>query len=138
MLNLTHRDGHAAPSPLVPGERYRVRLQLNDCGAALSGRPSHPAGALDGLLADGVARARDGDGDDPRRRARPAGAAGAAGESLAAVPAAETAPPDKARPVRPGVVRFDRIGLEIGSEGSYSEDIEGDDPLSATAGMRAA
>src|SRR5262249_53471610 len=33
VLNLTHRDGHAAPSPLVPGERYTVRLQLNDCGA---------------------------------------------------------------------------------------------------------
>ena len=33
VLNLTHRDSHAAPSPLVPGERYRVRLQLNDCGA---------------------------------------------------------------------------------------------------------
>ena len=33
-------------------------------------------------------------------------------------------------------MRFDRIGLEVGSEGSFSEDIQGDDPLSATAGMR--
>src|SRR4029453_17230719 len=33
VLNLTHRDSHAAPEPLVPGERYRVRLKLNDCGA---------------------------------------------------------------------------------------------------------
>jgi hypothetical protein len=33
VLNLTHRDSHEWPTPLVPGERYRVRLQLNDCGA---------------------------------------------------------------------------------------------------------
>jgi hypothetical protein len=30
ILNLTHRDGHDAPEYLVPGERYAVRLQLND------------------------------------------------------------------------------------------------------------
>lgn len=30
MLNLSHRDSHASPSPLVPGERYRVAVQLND------------------------------------------------------------------------------------------------------------
>ncbi|MGP4043998.1 CocE/NonD family hydrolase [Streptomyces sp. 2A115] len=29
MLNLTHRDGDEAPEPLVPGRRYRVRVQLN-------------------------------------------------------------------------------------------------------------
>ena len=27
VLNLTHRDGHETPTPLVPGQRYRVRLQ---------------------------------------------------------------------------------------------------------------
>jgi len=32
VLNLTHREGHADPTPLVPGQRYRVRLQLNDAG----------------------------------------------------------------------------------------------------------
>ena len=32
VLNLTHRDGHAEPEDLVPGERYRVRVQLNDIG----------------------------------------------------------------------------------------------------------
>ncbi|MGD8710869.1 MAG: CocE/NonD family hydrolase, partial [Ectothiorhodospiraceae bacterium] len=32
LLNLTHRDGHADPEPLIPGRRYRVRLQLNDVG----------------------------------------------------------------------------------------------------------
>lgn len=34
MLNLTHRDGHAAPSPLEPGRRYRARVGLNDLGHA--------------------------------------------------------------------------------------------------------
>jgi len=32
LLNLTHRDSHAAPQPMEPGKRIRVRLQLNDCG----------------------------------------------------------------------------------------------------------
>jgi putative CocE/NonD family hydrolase len=30
LLNLTHRDSHAAPTALEPGKRYRVRVQLND------------------------------------------------------------------------------------------------------------
>jgi len=32
VLNLCHRDGHAEPAALEPGRRYRVRLQLDDCG----------------------------------------------------------------------------------------------------------
>ncbi len=39
MLNLTHRDSHADPSPLTPGAFYRVRLKLNDCGYAFA--PGH-------------------------------------------------------------------------------------------------
>ncbi len=34
VLNLAHRDGHAAPAPLEPGRRYAVRLKLNDVGFA--------------------------------------------------------------------------------------------------------
>lgn len=30
LLNLTHRNGHAAPEPLIPGEWVRVHMQLND------------------------------------------------------------------------------------------------------------
>ena len=30
LLNLTHRDSHENPEPLKPGQRYRVRVQLND------------------------------------------------------------------------------------------------------------
>jgi predicted acyl esterase len=39
VLNLAHRDGHAEPSPLAPGEFYKVRLKLNDCGHAFA--PGH-------------------------------------------------------------------------------------------------
>jgi hypothetical protein len=35
VLNLTHRESHDEPSPLVPGQRYRIRLQLNDVGQAV-------------------------------------------------------------------------------------------------------
>jgi hypothetical protein len=32
VFNLTHRDSHEHPSALVPGQRYKIRLKLNDCG----------------------------------------------------------------------------------------------------------
>jgi putative CocE/NonD family hydrolase len=32
VLNLTHRDSHAEPTPLVPGQVYDVAVKLNDCG----------------------------------------------------------------------------------------------------------
>jgi putative CocE/NonD family hydrolase len=40
LLNLTHRESHAEPAPLVPGERYRVQVWLNGMAQAL------PAGHL--------------------------------------------------------------------------------------------
>jgi hypothetical protein len=39
LLNLTHRDSHAEPEPLVPGQRYQVSLQLNAMAQALP--PGH-------------------------------------------------------------------------------------------------
>ena len=39
LLNLTHRDSHAEPEPLVPGERYRVNVWLNGMAQALP--PGH-------------------------------------------------------------------------------------------------
>lgn len=30
LLNLTHRDSHESPTPLEPGKRYRVKVQLNE------------------------------------------------------------------------------------------------------------
>jgi predicted acyl esterase len=32
LLNLTHRESHERPTPLVPGQRYKVKVQLNDAG----------------------------------------------------------------------------------------------------------
>ncbi len=32
LLNLTHRESHEQPTPLEPGKRYKVRVQLNDAG----------------------------------------------------------------------------------------------------------
>jgi hypothetical protein len=59
-----------------------------------------------------------------------------AGESLPPLPPPESAPADRAREVRKGVLRYDRIGLEVGGEGSFSADIENDDPLSASVAMQ--
>ncbi|MFV8835037.1 CocE/NonD family hydrolase [Aquisalimonas sp.] len=39
VLNLTHRDSHEHPEPLVPGERYRVPIRLNDIGYSFA--PGH-------------------------------------------------------------------------------------------------
>ena len=38
--------------------------------------------------------------------------------------------------MRPGVVRIDRIGFELGTEGSFWCHVEDDDPLSAVTEMR--
>ncbi|MHB1340994.1 MAG: CocE/NonD family hydrolase [Coriobacteriia bacterium] len=35
LLNLTHRDRHENPTPLVPGERYTARFRLNALGQAV-------------------------------------------------------------------------------------------------------
>ncbi len=32
VLNLTHRDSDELPAPLLPGQRTRIRIRLNDCG----------------------------------------------------------------------------------------------------------
>ncbi len=34
-FNLTHLNGHDAPEPLVPGQRYEVEFPLNECAHAL-------------------------------------------------------------------------------------------------------
>lgn len=34
LLNLSHREGHETPRPLIPGESVRVRLRLNDLAHA--------------------------------------------------------------------------------------------------------
>jgi hypothetical protein len=137
VLNLTHRDNHEAPTPLVAGERYQVRIQLNDTGAAF------PAGhrirlALSTAYWPMVWPAPEkatvtilgGTLDLPVRSSR------AQDTLLPALPGPETAPPERPTVVRPGVVRIDRIGLELGTSSKYASDIRYDDPLSAIAETR--
>ena len=39
VLNLSHRNGHERPEPLIPGQRYRIRITLNDAGHSFA--PGH-------------------------------------------------------------------------------------------------
>jgi len=136
VLNLTHRDSHATPSALVPGERYRVRLQLNDCGAVI------PAGhrlrlalstsywpmvwpAPERATVTIVSGALDLPVRPPTR------------ESLRAFPPVEASPPQKPRPLRPGLVTWDHLdGLEVGGEWHYVPELDGDDPARTAIAMR--
>jgi uncharacterized protein len=135
--NLTHRDGHDKPEPLVPGQRYQVRIQLNDAGVVF------PAGhrirlALSTAYWPMIWPAPEvatltifgGTLDLP---VRPPQAADAA---LPPLPGPETATPERPTVIRPGLVRIDRLGLELGTEGKFAFDITDDDPLSATAEMQ--
>jgi predicted acyl esterase len=135
--NLTHRDGHEMPQPLVPGERYEIRIQLNDAGVVF------PAGHRIRLAlstsywpmiwpAPEVATLTivGGTLDLPVRSPQAADAA------LPPLPDPETATPERPTVIRPGLVRIDRLGLELGTEGKFAFDITDDDPLSATAEMQ--
>lgn len=136
VLNLTHRDSHAEPSALVRGQRYRVRIQLNDAGATF------PAGHRLRLALSttywpmlwpapepATVTILSGTLELPVRPMLPL-------DPLQPMPASQTAPAERARQVRPGVMRFDRIGLEVGNEWKFDHDIKGDDPLSAVASMQ--
>ncbi len=136
VLNLTHRDGHETPAPMVAGQRYQVRIQFNDAGVVF------PAGhririALSTAYWPMIWPAPEkatvtifgGTLDLPVRPPR-------AADALPPLPGPETATPEEATTIRPGVVRIDRLGLELGTEGKFAFDIKDDDPLSATAEMR--
>ena len=140
VLNLAHRDGHENPALLAVGERYRVRIQLNDAGSvfpaghrvrlALSTTywpmiwPSPEKATL--LIFGGTL-------DLPLRPPR------ATDALLPPFPEPEWAPPEEPTVTRRGgmrIERIDRIGLELGSQGKSRFHIEEDDPLSATAELR--
>jgi uncharacterized protein len=137
ILNLAHRDGDETPAPLVPRRRYRVQIRLNDAGSMF------PAGhRIRVALSTGywpmVWPSREtatvtifgGTLDLPVRPPNEADAL------LPSLPEPEMAPPEPSTVVRPGVVRIDRIGLELGAEGSFQCHVDDDDPLSAVAEMR--
>ena len=120
----------------MPGHRYQVRVKLNDAGSVF------PAGhrirlALSTAYWPMIWPAPEpatltifgGTLDLPVRPTR-------AAESLPPPPDPETATPERPTVIRPGLVRIDRIGLELGTEGKFAFDIKDDDPLSATAEMR--
>ena len=137
ILNLAHRDGHDAPAPLLPGQRYQVRIQLNDAGAVF------PVGhrirvalstAYWPMIWPSPERATvtvfSGDLELPVR------APAAADALLPPLPGPETAPPEPTTELRDGVVRIDRLGLEVSTESSFTSHIDDDDPLSAAVEMR--
>ena len=140
VLNLTHRDGHEKPALLAIGERYRVRIKLNDAGSVF------PAGHRVRLALStaywpmvwpapekATLRIFGGTLDLPLRPPQVSDA------RLSPLPGPETAPPEKPTRLRRGdtrIERIDRIGLELGTEGKSQYHIEDDDPLSAVAELR--
>jgi len=135
--NLTHRDTDEHPTALVPGRRYRVRIQLNDAGAVF------PAGHRIRLALStnywpmiwpapeqATITVFGGSLDLPMR------APAAEDTLLSPLPGPETAPPEPTTEVRPGVVRIDRLDLELGSAGNFTFHVDDGDPLSAVVEMR--
>jgi predicted acyl esterase len=137
VLNLTHRDGHENPALLAPGERYRVRIQLNDMGSVL------PAGHKVRLAIStaywpmiwpspetATVQIFAGTLELPQRSPN------AADAGLRPFLEPETATPDKPTIIhRDGVriERIDRIGLELGLQYKTDYHVEENDPLSAVA-----
>ena len=136
VLNLTHRDSHAEPTPLVPGQRYRVRIKLNDAGSTF------PAGHRIRLALSTNYWPMVWPAPEPATVTILGGTLELPGRPMLPVdpvqpmPRPETAPPERPRQVRPGVVRFERIGLDVGNEWKFRHDVQGNDPLSAVAEMQ--
>jgi uncharacterized protein len=159
VLNLTHRDGHAAPAPMVPGQRTRVRIQLNDAGfrfpaghrvrLALSTTywpmvwPTPEVATVTVFTGTGTLAL-------PVRPAQPDEMNWQPPPPEAASPAARTvlregrSRRETGRDVasgehfyrgveEPSLVRIDAIGIELGNESNSEFRIRDDDPLSARA-----
>jgi uncharacterized protein len=162
VLNLTHRNSHEQPSPLEPGRRYRVKLQLNDIAYAFPAGhrlrlalstsywpivwPSPaPAtvtiftGASVLTLPERPVRAEDAalpPFGEPEGATPPTMTtlAPESGSSLWHYDmAAETA--EMAADYDSGMERFDAIGIAAGMQISERFSIAGDDPLSAKASL---
>ncbi len=140
VLNLTHRDDHEQPALLAVGERYRVRIRLNDAGSVF------PAGHKVRLAIStaywpmiwpspetATLQIFAGTLDLPQRSPNVADA------ELLLFPEPETASPEKPTVLhRDGVriERIDRIGLELGTQWKSQYHVEENDPLSAVAELR--
>jgi putative CocE/NonD family hydrolase len=137
ILNLTHRDGHETPTPLMPGRRYQVRIQLNDAGAVFA--DGHRIRVAISTTywpmiwpppEEATVTVFDG------RLELPVRAPSASDARLPLLPGPETAAPEPVTELRQGVVRIDRLGLELGADSSFDTHIGEDDPLSAVVDMR--
>jgi hypothetical protein len=140
VLNLTHRESHEQPALLAPGERYRVRIKLNDAGSVFP--PGHKVRLAISTAywpmiwpspETATVRIFAGTLDLPQRSPNVADA------RLSPFPEPETASPEKPTVIhRDGVriERIDRIGLELGTQGKSQYRVEEDDPLSAVAELR--
>jgi len=140
VLNLTHRDGHDKPAPLAAGQRYRVRIQLNDAGSVFpAGHRIRlalstaywpmiwPASEQATLLFSG------GTLELPVRAPR------ATDALLKPLPGPASAPPEKPTIIRRSDVRIeriDRLGLELGTHDDSKLDVAEGDPLSAVNDLR--
>jgi uncharacterized protein len=140
VLNLAHRDGHEHPALMAIGERYRVRVRLNDAGSVF------PAGhrvrlALSTAYWPMIWPAPEkatllifaGTLDLPLRPPQGADA------RLSPFAEPESAPPEQPTVMRRGdlrIERIDRIGLELGTQSKSQFHVEEDDPLSAVAELR--
>jgi uncharacterized protein len=135
ILNLCHRDGYEAPAPLAPGQRYRVCIRLNDAGSVFP--PGHrirvaistgywpmiwpsPEKATVTLF-----------GGTLELPVRPATA-----DALPPLPGPESAAPEPTTDLGQGVLRIDRLGLELGGQSSFDVHLDEDDALSAVFEMR--
>jgi predicted acyl esterase len=123
VLNLTHRDGHEYPAMLVPAERYRVRIQLNNAGSVFP--PGHKvrlaiSTAYWPMIWPSPEKATlvifAGTLDLPQRPPRTTDA------TLLPFPGPESAPPEKPTIIRRGDVRIERID-RIGLELSHTEQV---------------
>ena len=140
VLNLAHRDGHERPTALAVGDRYRVRLKLNDAGAVI------PAGHKVRLALSTAYWPMIWPSPEPATLSIFAGTldlpvrvAQATDALLSPLPGPESAPPE--RPTlshrdHMRIERIDRIGLELGTASTSQYHVEPDDPLSAVADLQ--
>jgi predicted acyl esterase len=153
VLNLTHRDGHAAPAPgcthaqrgaAGSGPAGARAYPAERCGLRVSGRPPHPAGAVHHLLADDLAKPGGGDRDGVRGHAGSADARAAGrGRAGAAARAADGASGesdgagrrrDAHRPDRAGTGR--RRTVRVPCRGRRSAERHGADAADGNRGAR--
>jgi hypothetical protein len=140
VLNLTHREGHEQPALLAIGERYRVRIQLDDAGSVFP--PGHKVRLAISTVywpmiwpspETATVRIFAGTLDLPQRSPNVADA------RLSPFPEPETASPEKPTILHRDGVRvehIDRIGLELGTQYKSEYHVEENDPLSAVAELR--